>query len=118
MKVQSISIYIMMSICLAIAWNCSGQEADSKQGGRLKYEYAQAHMVKAGVNDKSAIDYNFGSTKQDSVKVYKSFGLRNMIDAIDLMERKGWELINITDYNGAPGVLVTTTNFRRRRSTP
>lgn len=78
-------------------------------------EYAQAHIVQIGILEKANISWNFGENKEDTVNAYKAYKLKNIINAIQLMERKGWELLSINSHGSGNGVTITTANFRRKK---
>lgn len=99
---------LFIIFCILIGYNAAGQQ---------RYEYAQAHLEPAmSGKPASIVNYDFGSNKQDSLEAYRAHKLRNIIDAIELMESKGWELMNINQYGREFKVVFTTANFRRKRN--
>lgn len=74
-----------------------------------QYEYAEAVTAKTGRNGKDNVTFTFS---KDSTDFYNQLKIKNIVDAMQLLDSKGWELITVNTSFGS--LLVTTAYFRRR----
>lgn len=81
------------------------------------FEYIKIYTVQAGIEDKDKAKFVFPN-HPDSSKVYNNLKLPDILLAVELMERKGFELFSITpavQAVGIGGVIVTTAVMRRKK---
>lgn len=78
-----------------------------------QYEYVNFKQVKAGVNDASKIDFKWPDNV-DSAKVLTNLNLRDPLAAIEMMEKRGFELQSIHEY-GPGNLLIIVSGYLRRK---
>jgi hypothetical protein len=80
-----------------------------------RYEYAEIYSVQSGIGGRGNADFYFSDN--DSAKLYSQKKIPHVINAIVLLETRGWELITINNnVSGvASGNLVTHAYLRRKK---
>lgn len=90
-----------MLIIILIAGHCQAQS----------YEYAEVLSVRMGIYDKGKIIFQFNN--DDSTAVYNKMKPRHVVNVIEMLESKGWEVVTITNSSSANQ--FTYVYFRRRK---
>lgn len=85
-------------------------------GYSQRYNYIKIYTVQAGLEDKDKAKFVFPDYP-DSAKIFTSLKLPDILLGIELMEKKGFELVDITtsmNSVGMGGVAVNVAVMRRK----
>lgn len=79
-----------------------------------QYRYVRIITTQMGIKEKDKAVFLMPDS-QDSSKYYTDLRINDIMDAVQFMEKKGYELVSITPavFNG---VIITTAYMRRRKS--
>lgn len=75
-------------------------------------EYVQVYTTTIGTGGKDNADFYFSDN--DSAKVYRQMRIPHIINAISLLESKGWELVTITTTSSGMN-MITVAYLRRKK---
>jgi hypothetical protein len=79
-----------------------------------KYEYINFHQVKIGIDEKAKIEFVWPD-HPDSAAMFNNVKIRNPMDAIQQLEKRGFELVTLNEFGPGNQVIVVSVYMRRRK---
>lgn len=83
-----------------------------------QHEYIKIYTVQAGAEDKDKAKFVYPDFP-DSAKLFNNLKLPDILLGVQIMERKGFELVTLTpaiQTVGIGGIIVTTAVMRRKKA--